>query len=62
MGGYFDWRRLLSNLGRDSTRDIFVVLLRVVIGTGVITSETIDCWHNNKRAHSRLNSREAADR
>jgi hypothetical protein len=27
-----------------ATRDIFVVLLRVVIGTGVVTSETIDCW------------------
>jgi hypothetical protein len=45
-----------------ATRNVFVVLLRVAIGTGVITSETIDCWHNNKRAHTQLNSREAPDR
>ena len=30
-----------------ATRYNFVVSLRVVIGTGVITSGTIDCWHNN---------------
>ena len=42
-----------NSLGRleadnHSTRNIFVVLLRVFIGTGVITSRTIDCWHNHK--------------
>ena len=31
-----------------ATRNILVLLLRVVIGTGVVTSRTIDCWHNNK--------------
>src|ERR1019366_4725773 len=31
-----------------ATRDIFVVLLRVVVGTWVITSRTIDCWHNQQ--------------
>jgi DNA invertase Pin-like site-specific DNA recombinase len=45
-----------------ATRNNLVALLRVVIGTGVITGRTIDCWHNNKRAHSQLNSREAPNR